>query len=463
MRQVWLLFRHFLFWQPIMRPVFGLGVLMTLAGMAWFGNEGANQLQTLLILLGSVLMWLFPVMAGIGGFLQAISNPRTALIPHLRIKACIALVLLVVVASVAFALALTFTKFGWQWQVLVACFALTSLFLQLGQWWLSRRWGAMTFWLLPVAFSQIGLLPVARTFWQDSIALLTAATIAMLGWCGLLLWLRQARTIRRFTLGLAQPGNNSATGEVHVPSHLLKWGFTGTRSAANTLLLGTYYNLKNRFGLQALLLALMPLLLGAAFLIPALFKGDVKAELSLNPIAMLAMGLYGSLIGGFLSRECTARLRYLWLRSPGNRMALWQQLDRLLRNEWWVSVVASAVYAGVVWLLTDMPPHYGLWFVLLYGSSLFCLQYLTQYLRVRLTGGLATGLVFSTLLLAAGTLIVTALVNGALWPIVSLCAGFVLLGGIVRRGSQQHFQQVDWCQIKPVMLSRSAALTQPAR
>ncbi|MFN4289998.1 MAG: hypothetical protein ACK4E7_03855 [Permianibacter sp.] len=459
MKQVWLLFRHYLFWQPIMRPVFGLGVLMTLAGVIGFGYAGADPLTSLLVMLGSVLMWLFPVMAGSAGFRQLISNPRTALLPYLRLKAGLALFLLVIVASSAFALALGFTKYGWQWQVLVTCFVFASLFLQLSQWWLSqwwlsRRWGAALYWLLLVVISQVWQLPAIRSLWHDPLGLLFALVVAIIGWLLLLRWLRQARTIRRFTVGLMQQRDNRGNNEIHVPTNVLKWGFTGTRSATNTLLLGAYYNLKNRFGLQILMLTIMPLMIAVVLLVPALMKGKPVADLGLEPIVLLAMGLYGSLIGGFLSRESVARMRYLWLRCPGDRMALWQQLDLMLRGEWRVSVVASVFYAGMVWLLTAMPIQYGVWFVLLYGTSLFCLQYLTQYLRVRLTGNLVAGLTYSALMLVAGALIVTTLVTKAIWPVASLSVGFVLLGGVSRRGSQQHFRLVDWCQIKPVMLSR---------
>ncbi|HEX4910972.1 MAG TPA: hypothetical protein VFV64_09435 [Permianibacter sp.] len=463
MKQVWLLFRHYLFWQPIMRPVFGLGVLLALTGVVWFIYSGSDPGQKLLLLLGSVLMCFFPVMTGGAGFLQAASNPRTALLPHFRVKAGLALLLLVIAASGTFATAAAFAFQDWQWRVFAACFVIASLFIQTSQWLLSRRWGAMVFWLLPVTFSQLWHLPTVRSFWQDSLALSVACFAVTVGWCALILWLQRARSIRRFTVGFVQQGAFPGNNEVHVHAKVLTLGFSGSRSATNTMLWGMYYNLKNRLGLQVLMLAIMPLIIGVVLLIPALIKGKALTEIGVNPIVLLAMGLYGSLIGGFISRESVARVRFLWLRCPGDRSTLWQQLDRMLRGEWWVSVVASATYAGVIWLLTDMPTHYGIWFVLLYGSSLFCLQYLSQYLRVRLTSGVFTGLAYCSLLLVAGALIITTLATEALWPIASLCAGFVLLGGVLRRGSQQSFHRVDWCQIKPMTLSRMSALTQPTR
>jgi hypothetical protein len=192
-------------------------------------------------------------------------------------------------------------------------------------------------------------------------------------------------------------------------------------------------------------------------------KGKTLTDFNLEPIPILAMGLYGSLIGSFISREGVARMRYLWLRCPGDRSALWQQLDRMLFRDLLISLVASAIFAGAVWLLTTMPIYYGVWFTLLYGSSLFCLQYMGQYLRVRLARGFATGLACIAMLLVAGALIITTLATEALWPIPTLCTAFVLIGSVLRRGSQESFHQVDWCQIKPMTLSRMSALTQPTR
>ncbi|HEX4910708.1 MAG TPA: hypothetical protein VFV64_08100, partial [Permianibacter sp.] len=323
------LLRHYLFWQRIMRWTFAAGALLALAGMIWSRWETDSRVHTLLILIGSVLMWLFPLIVSGIAFRQLVSNTRLSLTPSLRRQAALAWLMLTGLASLWFGMVSAFTKYGLTLQAFTSSFAVISLFLLLSQYWLNSRWGAALYWLFIVGASQIWQLPAVRAAIANPNTSLLLTGLALSGWVLLFRWLRTARRILPLPMIFAQFNALQDGQNACAPEGLLKLGFRGSRSAANTLLLGTYDNWRNRLLLQLFLYGAFPLMMTLLLIIPAL-GNDKPPTTLLSPLALLAMGLYGCFMAGFLGREWLARVRYLWLRVPGNRQALWRQLERLL-------------------------------------------------------------------------------------------------------------------------------------
>ncbi|MFZ5843735.1 MAG: hypothetical protein ACOY3E_12655 [Pseudomonadota bacterium] len=456
MKAVFALLRHFLFWQPIMRWTFGFGFLLASAGVIWYQFETESKAHTLLTLLGVGFMWLFPLMVSVIGFRQLVSNTRLSLTPMLRFKAGLALLLLTVLSSISLGMASAAIKQGLNFVVFTSSFALISFFLLLGQWWLGSRWGAALYWLFIVGSSQIWQLPKLRAAVSEPNFSLLLAGVAIVCWCWLLYWLTTTRRISRLNGIFAQMNELHSNQQVQAPMAVLKWSFAGTRSATNTLMLGAYYNIKNRFSIQLFLYLAFPAMMVIVLAVPMLAKGKPLDKM-LNPIALLAMGLYGSFMAGFLGREWLARVRCLWLRSPGNRQALWHLLEQLLWKDAGLSVVVAILYAVVVGWLTGMPLSYGVWFVFLGASSLLLHLYLAQYIRVRLLG-MAWNLVllvFAILLLAGSTAV--AYFQQSTWPLLLVVTLQCVAAWQFRVRTKQRFLTVDWCQIRPLQFSRNCA------
>lgn len=453
MKSVLALFCYFLFWQRILRWTFAAGVLLSLAGALWYMLAEPEPLQGLLVLLGAVLMWLFPVLLSGAMFRQLISNSRMALLPQLRLKAGLALLVLTLLASSWLTAALGLTKHGLQGSAFAISFCAGSAFLLLGQWWLSQRWGAALYWLFIVACSQIWQLPIIRNGMQQPNTVPVLLTIAIAGWLALFYWLVRARGIRRLQMTFNQFTEKDGVTQMGVPPLLMRLSVAGTRSPINTLLLGGYYNLVNRIGLQIFLYAAFPLTMVLISILPALGKGKPLPSVMANPDALLAMGLYGGFVAGFFGREWLARARYLWLRSPGDRAGLWTRLETLTRTDLAVSVGVSTGYAGGVWLLTEVAVEHALWFVLLNCSCMLFYTYLSQFLRLR-QFGIAVHLVLAGVSLA---LVVAALamvyLHTIIWPVAVLVSLFLATSLLLRQRARLRFLQIDWCQIRPMLFT----------
>lgn len=448
---------HYLFWQRIMRWTFAAGAVLVLAGVIWSHWETDNRMYGLPVLLGSVLMWLFPLLVSSITFRQLISNTRLSLTPSLRRQAAWAWLLLTVLASLWFGLASTFTKYGLTLPAFTSSFAVISLFLLLSQYWLSSRWGAALYWLFIVGASQIWQLPAIRDAIADPGISLLLTGVALSGWGLLFRWLRTARRIMPLPMIFAQINSTQDGPNACAPEGLLKFSFRGTRSAANTLLFGSYDNLSNRLLLQVFLYGAFPLLMTLLLIIPSLSK-DKAATTSFSPLALLAMGLYGCFMAGFLGREWLARLRYLWLRLPGNRLALWQQLERLLWKDVGLSLSVAIGYAVAVGVLTDMPIPYGMAFVAISISTLLFHLYVSQYLRVRQRGLAWHMLVMLLAMLILAGAAALAHLQESLWPLAVVIMALLGISWLLRARTRQHFVTVDWCQIRPMQIGRMGAV-----
>src|SRR5690606_3389513 len=90
-----------------------------------------------------------------------------------------------------------------------------------------------------------------------------------------------------------------------------------------------------------------------------------------------------------------ARLRYVWLRSPGDRMALWRMLDRMVREEAIIIAAITAIASLVISLVSDT----ALWLLLTYMVGCTIAMLLSAYcvMALRLSGASVSEVMLSTI------------------------------------------------------------------
>jgi hypothetical protein len=284
--------------------------------------------------------------------------------------------------------------------------------------------------------------------------LVVAFVLALAGWAWLIQWLGTARAIKSMNLAVTQFASTDANQQAQPLLFLQRFSFTGVASLTGTLLRGGYDNLRNRIGLQLFVYFAFPLLLFLIEHLNSFIKNKPLSGSAEDPLFLLAMGLYGSFVTGFIGREWPARARLLWLRAAGNRAQLWPSIDRLAREDIFSNTIVSLIYAGGLWLLTELKVEYLLWFVLV---SLICAAfytYLTLYLRLR-HANIGLNVLFSLLgIIAIAAAIIGAAQQERMWPLAVLVAAFASLSWWLRRQAQRHFLIVDWCRLRPSVLLR---------
>ena len=446
---------HLLFWQRLLRYLMMIGGAFALLGLilCWFNPGSKGAIATLVGGTGFAL--LFSVMTAPVGLRQLLGNRQLALVPNLRWQAGLALFLLAVLVSLIYAgIASLVSETPVLTPSMLMFCALSGYFL-LAQWALSYKWGAIAFWLLPAVLLQLPRNNPLLQWLQTPAVSLTVLMLSLLAWLVFAQWLRRLRTTAAPRFVMDQWNNPELQHQQHQGWLTNRVNFRGIRSASGSLLRGAYDNWRNRLLMQVVLFFLFPIVLNLFFAVLELAKGRDYLERILSSHNWLMMGLFGSLMISFYTREWLPRARLLWLRSGGSRAELWQLIQTMTRQEVLLSALVSGLYAFLLWQFTGLSAAFSLAFVLICTTVPWLTINVTHWSRLRDWGWMGSIVLMLALMAAMAVVLVLGFKRDSIvLPLLfaALCAG---LGYLVERRTQQRFLRIDWCQLRPISL-RSA-------
>jgi hypothetical protein len=142
-----------------------------------------------------------------------------------------------------------------------------------------------------------------------------------------------------------------------------------------------------------------------------------------------------------------ARLRHVWLRSPGTRTALWRSLDRMVCEEAVIVAGITGIAALWIWLSIGTP----VWLLLVYmagstGAMLLCAYWV---MALRLSGSSVSDIMWYTVLGWLPVFMVIRFVGQEPRVLTSLIVMFGGLAWICRRHVRRRVMRIDWCAVKP--------------
>ena len=457
MNSLFAILLHLLFWQRLLRGLFYAGVVLIMLGLGAYAYTYARGADTKLSLLvagiGGGLALMFSLLTVPFAFRQLLGNRQLALVPRLRRQAGLALFLITSIVAVLLGSIAWFIDDPVALPRTVLIFGTLSAYLLLAQWVLAHKWGAFVFWLLPTVLLQLSRNKTLLPWLLTPEVALVMLVLSLLVWFAFAHWLRGLRNTSAPRFVLDQWNNPELQQQQHHTWLSSKFTIAGIRSASGSLLRGSYDNWRNRLLMQFLLFFMFPVLLNLFLEVLEWNKGNYELKRARNPDTWLMMGLFGSLMVHFYTREWLPRARLLWLRSGGDRRQMWQLIQRMSREEVLLSSLISAAYALLLWLLLDLAPSFALTFVLLCTSAVWFTTYVGHWSRLRDWGWLAS-MILLLLMLPAMIIVLTLgfKQDNAQLPLLFALA-CVVLGGIAEYASKQRFLRIDWCRLRPLTVT----------
>jgi hypothetical protein len=197
-------------------------------------------------------------------------------------------------------------------------------------------------------------------------------------------------------------------------------------------------------------------------LLPAMVENLAPGIRSQNPplLPLYMLALSGTMLSLPIA-QWPVRVRYIWLRSSGNRAALLRMLERHLGEEAGLVAVSTGIAAVAIRLTTDT----ALPLLVAYSAGFTAMTFLGAYfgMSARIRGIDGRGLYFRLTIgwfLIASIILIVAQTAG----IPGLCVVLALIAGLAwhyRRRVRDKVMRMDWCAVKPTRLVSSRAQTAP--
>jgi hypothetical protein len=413
-----------------------LGVTVVIAALIFGGLRFAT--------LGSSILVLVPAMVLPATFRQLVCNRRFMLVPQFRALAVAALLLVAFAAGGLGVLYRVQAHEGGNWSLSVAAgllaFSVASAYLLVGQWLCTFRSGwlpqmLLMFLIVFWALSDISLPnQLLNNAWLLSLA-------ALLGWY----WLWRAVRMRAPLAGPQQRMDLSATEAYRSMDWQLRLGTP--EHAGTTLMRGASDGWVNRVASVALFAVCIP---AVSMLLPAMVENLAPGIRSQNPplLPLYMLALSGTMLSLPIA-QWPVRVRYIWLRSSGNRAALLRMLERHLGEEAGLVAVSTGIAAVAIRLTTDT----ALPLLVAYSAGFTAMTFLGAYfgMSARIRGIDGRALYFRLgigwFLIASIILIVTQTAG-----IPGLCVLLAVIAALAwhyRRRARERLMRMDWCAVKP--------------
>jgi hypothetical protein len=414
----------------------------------------SGSMKLPLTALGLILIAGFPILVGGLAYRQLIANRRTAVVPDLRFFATGALFLLALFgAALAAWFATLIESRPNPWPVGLLAFALISLYLVISQWLITYRSGAWLFVILPFVVLRVGISSDSAV-WEQVFVPWAWLALAGLAWFWLALYVRGEVLPRNLAwAGAAVPSADAERPglwrRLVAPGDTVKYS-----TPTGTLLRGSGDGWFKRVAGALTTVLLFPVVMStfvAAF-----------GVTSRNPIApqigaefFLGTSLLGYCIfPALFFAEWPTRLRLLWLRIAGDRLAFWRQIERsLLRDLMLVAIVGCCVAAAFLFW-SDVQQD--LVYIYLVGSILasFTGSYLGILARVAGWHGALQTLLSMFILLSVLTGGAYLRKGGDPFAVTWLLPPILVLAIIFRREARSRFLRIDWCKVRPLRMPR---------
>jgi hypothetical protein len=334
-------------------------------------------------------------------------------------------------------------------KVFAITFALISLFLLVAQWACTLRRGM---------FVQLGLIIVLLNGFVrdvDLTMLLAIEGARPLGWfvAALLGWMLLFLALRRGVIAGPVPSQSiermSGGNQKSFELGLWQPSFGGAGEPDGSLMRGSNDSLGTRVwqaGIWVLFLSSLMVTFGLLTRNPMLgARGP-----GITPLFVGASLMSVAVLAPLTLAEWPARLRFLWLRSDGDRGALWSRLERALLEQ---TVIVKAVAAAAATLLMAVADgDVGLLLAYVAGCAVALPfgGYLGFWLRGRALSFNVFGFVQMLIWTAAFWMAFFLYRSHGVMGLVPLIAGIGVLGVLWRQLAQRQFRGVDWCAVRPV-------------
>ncbi|HEX4910971.1 MAG TPA: hypothetical protein VFV64_09430 [Permianibacter sp.] len=451
MRAIFKLCLYLMFWQRILRGLFIFGVCLILPGSLWSLLNPSSAGGLVLMSVGTGIALLFPVMLIPLAFRQLLSGRHIALVPNLRGLAGISMFFLCLLVTLWLALLLELGRHANPVAMTILLFSTVSGYWLVAQWLQNYKMGAVAIWILIVVVAQVpsnkALVAWAMAT-EVSIALLA---LSMLAWLGFAWWLRHARLIRASAYLINQLHNPELSQQQHQSWLDGKLSFSGIRTASGSVLRGAYDNWRNRLLLHFLSFFLFPVLFNTMFEVQDVISGNTRQREWLSANAWLTLGVFGSCMISFYTREWLARTRLLWLRSGGDRHHIWQRVSRMTQQETLIALLISALYFGLVGAITDLGYAMAGATALLCTSAVWFSVYAGHLARLRAWSWVSAIAMMILLMIVLIVTIAVAQRQSKLWLPVVVAVALLMLGSLIAKACKRQFERVDWCQLRPVI------------
>ncbi len=400
---------------------------------------------------GILLIW--PALWSAAVVRQLCANPRFTMVPQFRQCAVGALFLIPLIAAV-----LRFTYFvvaadtpDWNHAMTegLGIFVMTGAGLLLIQWLSTFRMG-LVFQLLVLfvvwryLFLDIAPLPMTDFRWPA-----TAATL--LGWVWFFLQVRHRQTLAPPT---ALQRMEHLTGE-NVSAWRMElfapWMPGRPSRPESTLLRGAGDSWMQRLGPLLFVVVGLPSL-WALWTASMPRSSHPFGEAGSVPMFLISGLFFSSLVPALTMAEWPARLRALWLRSPGDRRTLWRALEREVYRDALLVLCITTGIALVAWRVSNtdagllvaysvgcavgmvFSAMFVIWWRCL-GQTVLTLSFTLPFLWFLTVG----------LIAALGTTLQTAH--------IVMMAVFAVAAGICRFTARGRVLKLDWCAVRPARRS----------
>jgi hypothetical protein len=384
-------------------------------------------------------------------------------VPRLRYFATGALFLLALFgAAVATLLATQLEPRPDPWIVGQLAFAMISIYLLVSQWTVARPSRAMWFLILPImafgfAFSNGHGAPESLFVPWKWLAL------AGLGWLWLTIviarqgeshrWLAARDRWAAMRAGGPDPGSQA--------DRLWQLPFmtsdpSSFATAAGTLMRGNGDRWRNRLNGALTIVLLAPAAMSAAAMLMAMLgDDDEKGEFGMVFVStsLLVVCILPKVVFG----EWPARLRTLWLRVPGDRPALWRQIERTLLQD--IALIAAIhVPVAVAFLVSLNAPRY----VLLLLPAVAALGALTSgyagfLARISDWSFVEQGALYFVVIVVSMFCGVALFNSGQPLAVFWLLPLILALALTFRTMARSRFERMDWCQVRMKRFPRQLA------
>lgn len=400
----------------------------------------------------------FALLWASNSFRQFVSNVRLSLLPGFRSHAVGALLLAATAIGAAAALA-AFISPEPEAEVLgtgLLAFALSSAYILVAQWVSTARAPLLVQLLLVMlmfryvgngdAFSGV----LGRHAWACALA-------AMLGWAWLfrsvqggariagphpMLRIEQTSGVRPRQWTLEAFGIGPL--DIGRPAH-----------SAGTLMRGSNDGWFNRVG------DLLFWVVGFAFVWTLSIYGFESASESqwgpaLEPVpAFLLLSFAATAFQAPRYFDWPARLRYLWLRTPGGRAALWRMLERAVVTEAAIVAVITAGVSAVLIVAADTSIDLSLTYVL--GCTTGVLLGAYGAMGMRIAGATAVAVHIAAFLGWMPIVMILMFAGPEPTVLKSALVVIVVLAVVARFVTWRMFLRMDWCAVKPLRDPTAAA------
>jgi hypothetical protein len=386
-----------------------------------------------------------------GAFRQVVSDRRLSMLPRFRVHAVAALILVALAVGCAAGLAAVFDPApqdaGSAVDTALIAFSLVSFFLLLNQWVATLRAGVLLQLLLivlavPYMGGDVYESALVERAWAPTLA-------ALLGWSWLLLAFRKSAELKAPNPWLrieSTAGLNAGQRSTAAMFGLGPLNLGRPANPAGTLMRGGNDGWINRVG-AALIWVLGPALLWMLWTYAAVPAGWREPHADSIALILLASFIAIAAISPTRLVDWPTRLRYVWLRAPGNRDALWRMLERNIGEEVGVVTAITSAASIAISLATGTSVPFLVAYVA--GASVAVLVGAYCVMAMRIGGASVTEI---SLCCAFGwSPVIFMIVVIGPQPAV-LGSVIVVLGGVAlisRHFVRKQFIRIDWCAVKP--------------